>query len=85
MNREEIINLSVQAGNDWDSLLREDQETLMRFGALVAAKERERCAKVAEDRKHITPEWQLDQHYNQACNHCAAAIRARGMNDGLHK
>ena len=36
----------------------------------------ERAAEIAEARKHITPDWQLDQHYNQACTHCAAAIRA---------
>ena len=35
--------------------------------------EREACAKVCEQRKIITPEWQLDQHYNQGVSHCAAA------------
>lgn len=40
----------------------------------------ERAAEIAEARKHITPEWQLDQHYNQACTHCAAAIRAHAKN-----
>lgn len=40
--------------------------------------EREACAKVCEQRKLITPEWQLDQHYNQAVSHCAQAIRLRG-------
>jgi len=52
--------------------------TLERFAALVAAAEREECAKVCDQRKIITPEWQLDQHYNQGASHCAAAIRARG-------
>ena len=36
----------------------------------------EEAAEVCEARKIITPEWQLDQHYNQAATHCAAAIRA---------
>ena len=40
--------------------------------------EREACAKVCEQRKITTPEWQLDQHYNQATSHCAQAIRLRG-------
>lgn len=53
-------------------------EALERFAALVAAAEREACAKVCDQRKIITPEWQLDQHYNQGASHCAAAIRARG-------
>ena len=47
------------------------------IGKAVAA-EREACAKLCEQRKIITPEWQLDQHYNQGASHCAAAIRARG-------
>lgn len=56
----------------------EFQTLLERFAALVAAAEREACAKVCESRMVITPDWQLDQHYNQAASHCAAAIRARG-------
>ena len=36
----------------------------------------EEAAEVCEARKLITPECQLDQHYNQAATHCAAAIRA---------
>ena len=36
----------------------------------------EEAAEVCEARKIITPEWQLDQHYNQAATHCAQAIRA---------
>jgi hypothetical protein len=44
--------------------------------AAVAA-EREACAKICDQRKRVTPEWILDQHYNQAASHCAAAIRAR--------
>lgn len=49
--------------------------------AKAVAAEREACAKACEQRKIITPEWQLDQHYNQGASHCAAAIRARGEKD----
>ena len=43
--------------------------------ALVAAAEREECAKVCDE---TTASW--TQHtYNSACNDCAAAIRARNV------
>ena len=55
-------------------------ESLERFAALVAAAEREACAKVCE---------QSAQNYypaipeaSGACTHLAAAIRARGTNHG---
>lgn len=48
---------------------------LERFWAIAFRQGMERAAEIAEARKHITPDWQLDQHYNQACTHCAAAIR----------
>lgn len=48
-------------------------DKLERFAALVAADEREACARVCEST--ITPniDW-----WNDACQHCATAIRARG-------
>jgi hypothetical protein len=66
--REEIIRMAREAG-----LLAEDeawvsphQEAMERFAALVAAAEREACAKVCEE-----PGW-------NAANWCAKQIRARG-------
>lgn len=48
---------------------------LERFAALIAAAEREACAKVCEE---TTAAW--TQHlYNEGCMNCAAAIRARGQ------
>lgn len=87
MTRDEIIRMALKAGCDSLNIpgvgiiLRYNNtrvtNLLEQFAALVAAAEREECAKVCEQRKIITPEWQLDQHYNQGASHCAAAIRAR--------
>lgn len=84
MTRDEIIRMAQQsgllrAGDGWTEPARWGLTEIERFATLVAAKERAECAKVCEQRKIITPEWQLDQHYNQGVSHCAAAIRARGM------
>ena len=35
MNREEIIKLALEAGDDFENTLREDQEFLIRFAANV--------------------------------------------------
>lgn len=83
MTRDEIIQLAIDAGLYSGNPRTPGTEAvivkrLQRFAALVAAAEREECAKVCEQRKIITPEWQQDQHYNQGASHCAAAIRARG-------
>ena len=83
MNSEEVTRLmleccdptAVDAYHNEHWAITHDE--LERFAARVAAAEREACAKVCEQRKIITPEWQLDQHYNQGVSHCAAAIRAR--------
>jgi hypothetical protein len=77
MTREDIIRMALEAGakpshnpDKWDILEIRDTD-LERFAALVAAYEREACAKVAD-------EWQteiLDPRYQ--CD-CATAIRRRG-------
>ena len=48
MKREDIIRIAREAGDDWDHTLPKDRKFLIRFAALVAAAEREACAKVAE-------------------------------------
>ena len=68
MNRDDIIRMAREAGDDWDSTLPSDKEFLERFAALVAAAEREACAKVCE-------EWGA---FNKIAAECAEAIRARG-------
>lgn len=75
MTRDTIIKLAREADAAHDNV--QVTPFLERFAALIAATEREACAKACESRMVITPDWQLDQHYNQAASHCAAAIRAR--------
>jgi hypothetical protein len=77
MTKEEIICMALEAGfNKFDYGLRDDgswatyfdcwPEQIERFAALVAAAEREECAKVC------------DKHWDDNGQHCANAIRARG-------
>ena len=72
MNRDDIIRMAREAGfREYliqDSLSAE----LERFAALVAAHERDECARVCEST--ITPniDW-----WNDACQSCANDIRAR--------
>jgi hypothetical protein len=74
MTREDIIQMAREAGfeADPDNVWITDGywfEELARFAALVAAAEREACAKVCEQTDDGTP-------YNLA-DQCAAEIRAR--------
>ena len=72
MNREDIIRMAREAGLAYGS----DEKPLSsvtRFAALVAAAEREACAKVCDD---------IDAEYegqDVLATWCAAAIRARGQ------
>ena len=67
MNREDIIRMAEESGaiHYWHL------SNLERFAALVAAAEREACAKVCEG-------YDNGRHANPA-DLCAAAIRARGQ------
>jgi hypothetical protein len=77
MTRDDIIRMAREAGYQpltptsfADSL---QEAFFVRFAALVAAAEREACAKVCEE---TTAAW--TQHsYNSGCVDCAVAIRAR--------
>ena len=74
MNREEIIKLAREAdmdvdhaeSNAWGAIITAEPADLERFAALVAAKEREECAKLAA--------WILKMPENDV----SSAIRARG-------
>ena len=66
MNREDIIRMAREAGFAGGGC-----EALFRFAALVAAAEREACAKVCE-----AIDEGIRDHEDVAA--CAAAIRARG-------
>ncbi len=75
MNRDDVIRMAREAGFDFNLLGATftsgylDQH-LERFAALVAAAEREACAKVCEaEGERVDASWVS----------CAAAIRARGQ------
>jgi len=68
MTQDEIIRMAREAGDIWEDTLPQDQAFLIRFAALVAAAEREACAKMCED-------WPSDEEYVYSIG---VAIRARG-------
>ena len=80
MTQEEIIRMALEAGGylaelpNGDAWLFDDNQQLERFAALVAAHEREACAKVCEELRSGYTTLQADI----AATQCAAAIRARG-------
>ena len=74
MNRDDIIRMYEKANGwspeGWDKTVDE----LERFAALVAAAEREACAKVCEEYQDA-----VDRHRWPNGYECADAIRARGQ------
>ena len=76
MNREEILLIAKQSGvrlasySDTVDHRNVYPHELERFAKLVAAAEREECAKVCED---------MDHNGVMIAADCAAAIRARGQ------
>ena len=93
MNRDDIIRMAEEASggrqpDGWGVML--DHEQLERFAALVAAAEREACAKVCDDiarlySTDIFPENGTSIDCNSAkmgrvvTKNCAQSIRARGQ------
>lgn len=77
MTRDEILALAREAGlqrtNPGEAI------EVVRFAALVAAKEREACAQIAEG--YIDQEWPGDELSVQA-ESTAGDIRARGEKEG---
>ena len=70
MNQDDIIRMAREAGGlIWEVDWLFDAENLQRFAALIAAHEREACAKVCEDRERANL---------YGVKECATAIRARG-------
>jgi hypothetical protein len=70
MTRDDIIRMAREAGMELYGLGKDREKFvyyLQEFAALVAAAEREACAKVCEE-----PGW-------NAANWCATQIRARGQ------
>ena len=71
MNREDLLKLAqeIWGKSDWNDA---QAGRLERFAALVAAAEREACAKVAE-------EW--SKRHDDVGGYIYRNIRSRGMND----
>jgi len=86
MTRDEIMTLAREAGftiegphictEDRDGVIGEE---LDRFAALVAAAEREACAKVCDMLPMYGPDDETADWYGYALSDCAKAIRARGQ------
>lgn len=81
MTRDDIIRLAREAGLEVYSILEKQQvdwdcliDDLQEFAALVAAAEREACAKVCEGIARDIYSMENLREYGE----CAAAIRARG-------
>jgi hypothetical protein len=74
MTQDEIIDMAIQAGAspDENKIWLMYAEEIEAFAKLVAAKEREACAKLCDELS--------DKHTWEGCyaDECAQAIRARG-------
>jgi hypothetical protein len=80
MNKEDIIRMARQSGMAGFDGTVHAMFQLEAFAALVAAAEREACAKVCEngvDTEHPTVKGHIMKMFG-ASSHLAAAIRARG-------
>ena len=80
MDRKDIIRMAREAGLDLyiNDVTEEPYAIRLEcFAALVAAHEREECAKVCEAGVVQTNNWDASD-YNKACEIRAAAIRNRG-------
>ena len=71
MTKDEIIRMAREADIDWHKHWGDNENRLERFAALVAAHEREACAKVCDELAALD---MLSNYYKVAAN----AIRARG-------
>lgn len=82
MTREDIIRMAREAGffiyDDDGSFVSQVYLKCEKFAALVAAAEREECAKVCEAGIHNAEDWD-SSYWDQCCDSRAAAIRARGQ------
>jgi hypothetical protein len=82
MSREDVICMAREAGlsNDFGTLGYPYLPELIRFAALVAAAEREACAKLGAELSYVNPKKEVrTMLYNKAIADFEAAIRARGQ------
>jgi hypothetical protein len=75
VTKDEIIRMAREA-DLWGEIY-----AMQRFANLVAAVEREACAKLCDEIPALNPMFLLDVAYEAATLDCADAIRARGNND----
>ena len=93
MNNENIQRIAREAGIVWadHTIVGSDENLLIRFAALVAAADREACAKVCEEKQTYSMPIPCPDGIEGCCvahvvparrektgQDCAAAIRARG-------
>ena len=76
MNREDIIRMAREVGFS-EYHLRVLDQGIYRLADLVAAEEREACAKVCEDMGNI--DGNMNKTWRNGCFDAAVAIRARGQ------
>ncbi len=79
MNRDDIIRMALEAGYG-KAMADLHAPALERFAAIVAAHEREECAKECE-RMVMYPNAQCESAAHENVWKAAAAIRARGNHD----
>lgn len=83
MDNKYIIRMAREAGAEathyqtWGDVYEFDMELLERFAALVAAHEREACAKVCEEEAASWAKLNAQDEEGYGAIQCAAAIRAR--------
>ena len=78
MTKDDIIRMAIEAELVPDAIW--DTPELERFAALVAAAEREACAKVCND---LYPHSGYHPALRKAAGNCAASIRARSQQTGV--
>jgi len=81
VDRDDIIRMAREAGIGWLERAEGISEFLERFANLVAAAEREACAKVAEDMGNI--DGNMNKTWRNGCFDVAFAIRERGTGKKL--
>ena len=84
MTKEDVIRMALEAGakpssnsEKWD-ILEISDESLERFAKLVAAHEREECAKIADNNRHNLEMLTSYPLQSGAARSISIAIRARG-------
>ena len=80
MTQDEIIEMAGQAGFEIDCCSLEWHKRITAFAKLVAAKEREACAKLIDELPAPDEYSNTDKSmWDVTCIDCAEAIRARGQ------